>query len=81
MVSVNKNARRLLDELIEQASVLRVGVSEAANGATLVDAGAAHPGGVEAGLRIAAICMGGLGKVRLTADNALPRWPWTIAVT
>ena len=25
--------------------------------------------------------MGGLGEVRLTPDSAMPRWPWTIAVT
>src|SRR6187397_1406769 len=80
MTSVNASARRLLDALIEKASALRVGVSQAANGTTLVDAGAAHPGGIEAGLRIAEICLGGLGNVQLSTDSALPRWPWTIAI-
>jgi methenyltetrahydromethanopterin cyclohydrolase len=47
----------------------------------LIDAGSARRGGVEAGLRIAEICLGGLGAVRLIPDNATPRWPWTIAVT
>ena len=27
------------------------------------------------------ICLGGLGSVHLTTDAALPRWPWTIAVS
>jgi methenyltetrahydromethanopterin cyclohydrolase len=49
-------------------------------GETLIDAGAGHRGGVEAGLRIAEICLGGLGTVKLATDSATPRWPWTIAV-
>jgi methenyltetrahydromethanopterin cyclohydrolase len=32
-------------------------------------------------LRIAEICLGGLGKVRLTPADAVPNWPWTIAVS
>ena len=39
----------------------------------LIDAGAAHRGGIEAGLRLGAICLGGLGEVRLTTDPSLPR--------
>ena len=39
-------------------------------GATLVDAGIAVPGGLEAGRRIAEICMGGLGTVTLVPGDA-----------
>ena len=59
---------------------MNLGVGRGPLGETLIDAGAKRRGGVEAGLRIAEICMGGLGAVRLVPDNATPRWPWTIAV-
>ena len=61
--------------------MLNLGFARGPLGETLVDAGAGRRGGVEAGLRIAEICLGGLGTVRLTPDNATPRWPWTIAVS
>lgn len=79
-ISVNARAQRLLDAVCEDAAALRVGVSRGEAGELLVDAGAKHPGGIEAGLRLAAICMGGLGRVRLLSDPTLPRWPWTISV-
>ena len=60
--------------------MLNVGVAEGPLGETLIDAGAAQRGGVSAGLRIAEICMGGLGQVSLAPNAATPRWPWTISV-
>jgi methenyltetrahydromethanopterin cyclohydrolase len=80
-VSVNTGGWRLFQSLRLEAAALRIGVSHGSRGETLVDAGAKHRGGIEAGLRIAEICMGGLGTVRLVPDAALPGWPWTIAVT
>jgi methenyltetrahydromethanopterin cyclohydrolase len=61
--------------------MLNLGVTRGSLGETLIDAGADQRGGIEAGLRIAEICLGGLGAVRLTSDNATPRWPWTVAVS
>ena len=61
--------------------MLNLGFAPGPLGETLIDAGADRRGGVEAGLRIAEICLGGLGTVRLIPDNATPRWPWTIAVS
>ncbi len=49
------------------------------SGAVLVDAGLAAAGGLEAGRRIAEICMGGLGRVRIGATST--RWPVTVSVT
>ncbi len=80
-ISVNRRAAELTAALRRDASILNLGVESGTLGETLIDAGAFHRGGVEAGLRIAEICMGGLGKVRLAPDNATPRWPWTIAVS
>jgi methenyltetrahydromethanopterin cyclohydrolase len=77
---VNGRARELADVLLREAESLNLSVTEGSLGETLIDAGAARRGGVSAGLRIAEICMGGLGHVRLGPDSATPRWPWTIAV-
>jgi methenyltetrahydromethanopterin cyclohydrolase len=80
-ISVNRRAAELTAALGRDAAILNIGVARGSLGETLIDAGAKQRGGVEAGLRIAEICMGGLGAVRLSPDNATPRWPWTIAVT
>lgn len=78
--SVNARAAALVHALIEQAQALRVGVSKGPRGETLIDCGAKAVGGIEAGLALAEICMGGLGKVALHSDAATPAWPWTINV-
>lgn len=79
-ISVNARAAPLVAQLIADAAELGIGVSRGECGETLIDAGSRHRGSLDAGLRIAAICMGGLGHVRLGAVAATPRWPWTIAV-
>ena len=79
-ISLNRDAWSLFENLCGAAESLRLGVSRGSLGEHLVDAGAAHPGGIEAGRRIAEICMGGLGRVTLAQDAALARWPLTLAV-
>ncbi len=79
-ISVNAGGRRALDGLLTDATALRLRVTTGDGGETLVDAGATVPGGIEAGRRLAEICMGGLGEVRIAADAALPRWPFSIVV-
>jgi methenyltetrahydromethanopterin cyclohydrolase len=79
-LGLNERAYRLVDALIADAAALRLGVSRGEAGECLIDAGAGHQGGIAAGLRLAAICLGELGEVRLTTDPTLPRWPWTISV-
>ena len=79
-ISVNRRASELAAALIRDAAILNLGIARGALGETLIEAGVKHRGGVEAGRRIAEICMGGLGMVRLLPDNATPSWPWTIAV-
>ena len=78
--SVNANAATLTDALARDAALLRVGVERGLLGEMLIDAGAKKRGGLEAGLRIAEICLGGLGQARLLPDEATPRWPWTVVV-
>jgi methenyltetrahydromethanopterin cyclohydrolase len=79
-VSVNGRAWLLTQDLKEEAEALRVGVGRGSLGETLFDFGAHHAGGIAAGLRLAEICMGGLGTVRIMPDATLPAWPWTISV-
>jgi methenyltetrahydromethanopterin cyclohydrolase len=77
-ISVNTRAAALVEKLKADAAALNIGVTQGRHGETLIDAGAHHRGGIAAGLRIAEICMGGLGTVDLVPSAATPRWPWTI---
>lgn len=79
-IGLNRRAHGLVEVLCGDAAALRIGVSRGAAGERLIDAGAGHRGGIAAGLRLGAICLGGLGQVRLATDPTLPRWPWTISV-
>jgi methenyltetrahydromethanopterin cyclohydrolase len=79
-VSVNERAAVLVERLLADAAVLKIGVARGELGETCIDAGSRHPGSIEAGLRIAAICMGGLGHVDLVPSPMTPRWPWMLVV-
>lgn len=75
--SLNRLAAPLVERLISQADILRLAVSRQANGARIVDAGIAAAGGVEAGRRIAEICLGGLGRVAVQPAGGV----WSLAVS
>src|SRR3954465_4387015 len=77
--SVNALAAPLVRDLIVQAKSLRLGVQRLDNGCVVVDAGIASRGGLHAGLRIAEICMAGLGSASLSPATD-PRWAWRVAV-
>ena len=77
--SVGRLAAPHVAALKAEAAALRVGLSHAPGGAALIDAGIAHPGGLEAGRRIAEICMGGLGHIVLQSDSAFRHWPLAVS--
>jgi methenyltetrahydromethanopterin cyclohydrolase len=77
--SLNQLAAPLVAALLKDAVALRLGVGRDASGATLVDAGIDAPGGIEAGRRIAEICLGGLGRVTLSATSGAA-WPASVTV-
>jgi methenyltetrahydromethanopterin cyclohydrolase len=79
-VSVNAQATRLVESMVAEAAALRIDVRRGSLGERLIDAGGRCLGGVAAGMRIAEICMGGLGQVALVPDAAVPSWPWTLVV-
>jgi len=80
-LSVNARAARLLDTMLADSEALGVAARRGAMGELLVDAGVAARGGVEAGLRIGAICMGGLGTVSLAPWTGGSAWKWALAVS
>ena len=80
-LSVNALAERLVKRLVDEAARFAVAIHRTDAGTTIVDAGVDAPGGVEAGLLIARICMGGLGRVaRRMSEQAEPFWPSLIEV-
>ncbi|HXE57493.1 MAG TPA: methenyltetrahydromethanopterin cyclohydrolase [Gemmatimonadales bacterium] len=65
-LGLNERAALLADRMAARAPELRIAVRTLANGARVIDAGVAVPGGLEAGLALAELCLGGLGGVRYT---------------
>jgi methenyltetrahydromethanopterin cyclohydrolase len=80
-LSVNARAARLLDNMLADSAALGVSARRGTLGQLLIDAGVEARGGVEAGLRIAEICMGGLGKVALAPWQGASAWKWALAVS
>lgn len=76
--SVNALTLPLIEAMVRDCDALRVGVEILPNGTRIIDAGIASAGGLEAGRRVAEICMGGLGEVQLFASK--DRWPMQISV-
>jgi methenyltetrahydromethanopterin cyclohydrolase len=66
IMSVNRLAWKLLDELLEKAELYGVKVEKKDSGTTIIDAGANARGGFEAGRIITEICMGGCARAAIT---------------
>ncbi|MBB3238483.1 methenyltetrahydromethanopterin cyclohydrolase [Phyllobacterium endophyticum] len=75
---LNRNAQRIADGMIEDADRLGISHSRGSLGEHLIDAGAERRGGIEAGLRIVEICIGGLGNVSAALNGG--KWPYSIDV-
>ena len=61
-LSVNKEAKKLLNKLLAHTNEYGVVTKKTKQGATLIDAGIKAKGGFQAGKIITEICLGGLGK-------------------
>lgn len=79
--SVGTLAAPLVEALVADAALLRLGIERTATGATIVDAGIAVRGGIEAGRRITEICLGGLGMALIAPDTRFARWHAAIQIT
>ena len=75
-VSLNELAYRVLEELLARPERYGVAVRELASGARILDLGVEAPGGLDAGLKMIEICLGGLGRAGLSwlelAGHLLP---------
>jgi methenyltetrahydromethanopterin cyclohydrolase len=63
---MNEAASEIADSMADQPELLRIKTFRLPGGARVIDAGVEVDGGIEAGLAVAEICMGGLGNVSCT---------------
>jgi methenyltetrahydromethanopterin cyclohydrolase len=80
-LSLNDRAAALADALAEDAEALGVAVATLDNGARVIDCGIDVRGGHEAGLRFAAICMGGLCTLGLGSVTLGEVWLPAVTVS
>jgi len=75
--TLNARAAALVEKFVADAEDLRVGLHQsAAGGAVIVDCGLAEEGGLEAGRRLAEICLAGLGQVQFAPSvESVGPWP------
>lgn len=78
--SVSQATAPLVSDLIASADSLRLHVHTTDAGPCVVDAGIDCAGSLEAGRRIAEICLGAQGTVTFQAPPDLPDWPLGVAV-
>ncbi len=64
---MNERARDLADVMAEDAAGLRIAIQTLSSGAAVIDAGVNVAGGLNAGLLLSEIAMGGLGDVEYTS--------------
>ncbi len=76
--SINLLVQPLIENLKRDVGALRLSQTILANGTTIIDGGINAQGGLEAGRRIAEICMGGLGHIALTMGAG--KWPLSLHV-
>ncbi len=69
MISVNKQAAAIVRQMLDQCEALGLSSRRLKSGSTVLDAGIAAPGGMEAGRLFACVCMGGLGQVAFTQQS------------
>ena len=65
-LGLNDRAAALADAMTAESSALRLRVTHLDNGARVIDCGIATEGGLEAGRRLAEVCLGGRAAVSLT---------------
>lgn len=81
MEGLNARAWSLCDQLVREAERLRVQVCMQPGEGRVLDCGVQAEGGLEAGLKLAEICLAGYGQVQLApASEELP-WPRVLVYT
>jgi len=67
MLSVNESAASICKKMLDEPEELNIKCTRFENGAHLIDTGNKVTGGIQAGLHVTKICLGGLGNVSLTS--------------
>ena len=62
-LTLNERALRLADYMAANAATLRIAVEVTGSGMRVLDCGIQSPGGLQAGLGLARVCLAGLGDV------------------
>lgn len=86
MISVNREAARIVEQMVARAELYGIAVTRLPGGALVLDCGVAAPGGLQAGKCLAEVCMGGLGQVtflplEFTAEDGSSFWLPGLGVT
>jgi methenyltetrahydromethanopterin cyclohydrolase len=80
-LGLNRRAAELSDAIVADAADLGVAATELAGGARLIDCGVGAAGGLEAGRRLAEVCLAGLATVSFTSVDLDGLWLPAVAVT
>jgi len=67
--TLNERAQRLADYAVSQAAALRIQAQTTPGGARLIDCGIKTPGGLQAGLALARVCMAGQAEISLVPGD------------
>lgn len=82
MLSINRLAYKLVEELLSEPELYRIEVSRLPCGSTVIDTGLEAPGGYAAGLMVTRIAMGGAGEAHLSyADYGGLKLPTVVVST
>ncbi len=79
--NVSVLAQPLVDALVANPGKYRVAITHDESGVRIIDAGISAAGGLEAGRVIGEICLGGLGRVSLSARSEFRHWRWSVDVS
>ena len=71
MISVNLEAKKIVDEMIEKADELNIIVEKLGNGSTVIDCGVNAGGSFKAGELYTKVCLGGLAEVGISIPGDL----------
>jgi len=71
MVSVNLEAKKIVDRMIEKAEDLKIKVDKLENGSTVIDCGVNVDGSIKAGELYTGVCLGGLADVGISIPGDL----------
>lgn len=74
---LNNSALMVFEAAVKDANVLSITSSQLNCGARVLDFGVSVRGGLQAGVRLASICLGGLAEVAISSgDRSVWRGPW-----